>query len=912
MPPLAGDGPRALVNAAADGLFDNPTPSEGLRTSATRPVWRVPVILVSYSDSLITHSPAEFNTLLFDTSGAVPTGSAFDYYQWVSGGRLRLRGEVVATVTVPSDRYFYAQNNYGLNARESPNNIFGLVWEAIGQCQHNVNWSDYDLDHDGYVDMLWVVHAGVGGETSQDRNNLWSLTSRLTNAWRGGAMYITDDPVPGSINQKMRIDRFTILPELSAFHHGAISEIGVYCHEFGHALGLPDLYTPSLYGGAMDMGPGGWSLMSSGAYGDDNHHPEYPAHMGAWPLQFLGWDRTFRPTQDTTVVLEPIENGGSIMELWYQGESESEHFLVENRQALGFDVTAPAQGLIVYHVDDVTMTQRIPLNSINSGFPPGLRLVEADGRMDLAVSANRGEGSDVFTGESGHDRIDEATQPNTSTFYGTRSNVGISEIRPAGHEMRFKARVQAVGWRAPQDFTDPAFRPVDSYGEGRVTGVDRQGVAYWVTSENRDGTPQIFVRGGRGEWGPSLQVSASTRSARDPAIAVLPGGDLAIVWSDDRSGRAQLYYRSRIRGVWTAERQLLKLKGDCRSPAIGADARGGIAVAFQYSEGGEPQIRFMRFTYFSPFGQSVQVTTDAQRPGAPVVAMAPNGVSYVLWCERSASPQRIWFARSHPDSGIVGRYTLTYQQIIPQLGIDATVDRNGDLYVVWQTSGPGSNQIHLQRRSPNSSATPSPIDSIVDSRGYLVQNPVVAVDTALTVHIAYELYPTSAAEIRYLRGSLAEGWDAVPTRVDPAASGSATHPQLLPASKDELNVAFLEYLPDGPRAMIRRRFLGDAGGLSSVASPPARVDGRLRAGPNPLRAGRPLSLWYGAAHLPGRPVVEIFDLAGRRLAETPLFEGADGFTATVPASATRLWTTGVCFARVAGAPLETVRLIVIH
>src|SRR5438093_2633968 len=132
-----------------------------------------------------------------------------------------------------------------MNPTSTPNNTYGAVHDALVLCTQNVDWSRFDLDGDGYVDMLWLVHAGMGGETLINSNWLWSINSRLSGGWRGGSAFVTMQHIPGSTTQFYHLDRFSALPEISNIRPPARSEIGVYCHEFGHALGLPDLYDTS-------------------------------------------------------------------------------------------------------------------------------------------------------------------------------------------------------------------------------------------------------------------------------------------------------------------------------------------------------------------------------------------------------------------------------------------------------------------------------------------------------------------------------------------------------------------------------------------------------------------------------------------------------------------------------------------
>src|SRR5438093_2967735 len=91
MPPRWGAFPAPVRDAIAAGLLDLPAPASPDARAAARAaasgvprVWRVPVILTSYSDDPLVYAGADFNRTLFDTTGSTPTGSVYDYYQWAS------------------------------------------------------------------------------------------------------------------------------------------------------------------------------------------------------------------------------------------------------------------------------------------------------------------------------------------------------------------------------------------------------------------------------------------------------------------------------------------------------------------------------------------------------------------------------------------------------------------------------------------------------------------------------------------------------------------------------------------------------------------------------------------------------------------------------------------------------------
>ena len=85
--------------------------------------------------------------------------------------------------------------------------------------------------------------------------------------------------------------------------------------------------------------------------------------------------------------------------------------------------------------------------------------------------------------------------------------------------------------------------------------------------------------------------------------------------------------------MWSPERRLTDLPGDSRNPSLGVDRYGRIHLAWLYTEAASTQIRFMTFTYFSPFGMSLPVSGVTAVPDAPVVAVGPDGASRIFWSD---------------------------------------------------------------------------------------------------------------------------------------------------------------------------------------------------------------------------------------------------------------------------------------
>lgn len=913
VPPVWGPMPEIVRHAALSGAFAFPATSGPLPPPGTQTVWRIPVVLVSFSDSALVYTAQDFNATLFDTTGASPQGSIYDYYQWVSGGRIRVIPTIVAKITAPNTRAFYGNQTWGLDREETPNNDYGLVKDALNKCAAAVDWSPFDGNHDGVVDMLWVVHAGVGGEATIDRNNLWSIASLMTAYWLASQPYETQTPIGGGSSAHIMIDRFSILPELSAFSRGHLSEIGVYCHEFGHALGLPDLYDTQT-NGYPDVGPGNWSLMSTGVYGGDGISPQYPARPGAWCEQYLGWKTAITPASDTTVTLAPVEHGGSVVQLSFQGEPGLDHYLIENRRRENYDRTIPSDGLLLYRIIDAGVAQRLAINAVNAGPNPAITLVEGDGLRDLLDGTNRGDAGDPFPGASSRELIwDYGPGSTLRDLAGGVTNLAMFGFTPTDTSggLRVGVQVRAPGWQPVRDATDPTFAPIAAFGTARRLVLDGAGDLFTVGSESQAGHAQVVLRSRINEvWMPPITLSASSGDAQDPTIALLPGGDLAVVWSDTRDGHAHLFYRGRILGSWGAEQRLAAPPGESLNPAAGADARGGVEVTWlNITPGGAQEVVFTRFTYLSPFGQVLPVSAAGSRTSAPSIEVRPDGAAIVLWIDQGSSPQQIQFAHFHPDSGFSIPNRLVDPSGLQPLAVQAAIDGAGTMHAIWVMAGPGTNELHYQRRLSGMPAYPP--DTTLYSVGGTVQGPRLIVDSQGTAHITFQADVSGVGQIRYKRWLPAYGWDIGATQITLPGDPTASRPLLAARGPADVTVLYTSYLAGLPHFLERRRLFDVSPSLSAVPAPPPRARvARLTLAPNPVRPGDAIAIRYAGAGTNLR--VEIFDLAGRRIWSQALAGSAPRLGATLAPDVTRAWPGGVYFARVTGDLGPAARIVVLR
>jgi immune inhibitor A len=258
-----------------------------------------------------TYWAPDFNRAHFEKMINGPGESMADFYYKQSGGKYSVKGDVTDWVKVP-----YNEARYGYNWDDVPNpngyDDTDTAWpfiedtltawydsqRAAGKSSADIAaylskfdvWDRYDHDDDGnfnepdgYIDHFQAIHAGEGEEAgggAQGPDAIWS------HRW-----YVnqTEEGTTGPANNKLGgapigdtgfwVGDYTTEPENGG--------LGVFVHEYGHDLGLPDLYDTN--GG--DNGTGFWTVMSGGSWlnkGLDSIGTS-PGYMGPWEKLFLGW-----------------------------------------------------------------------------------------------------------------------------------------------------------------------------------------------------------------------------------------------------------------------------------------------------------------------------------------------------------------------------------------------------------------------------------------------------------------------------------------------------------------------------------------------------------------------------------------------------------------------------------------------
>ena len=290
------------------------------------------VILVEFKDLQFTiEDPnAAFTALLneqgYSTNQA--TGSARDYYYDNSHGLFEPIFDVYGPIRMENGYAYYGKNDLDGNDQH--------VEEAIlTGCQlldDEVDFSQYDNDGDGKVDLVFMYYAGKGENDGGGSTTIWP------HQWEVGVYGVELD---GKL-----IDSYACASELTG--RGGMCSIGTACHEFGHAMGLPDFYDTDYsqngYAGSLMT----FSTMDSGCYNNDGRTPPYFNIQERIQLGWLEEDVVQEFPASGTYTLPSVDENVAYKTFTDQ---PGEYFLYECRGSNGWDASLDAHGLLVYHVD---------------------------------------------------------------------------------------------------------------------------------------------------------------------------------------------------------------------------------------------------------------------------------------------------------------------------------------------------------------------------------------------------------------------------------------------------------------------------------------------------------------------------------------------------------------------------------
>jgi len=322
--------------AAAENLKGAPL-ALTIGSSGTR---KLAVILVEFPSSGLNTSGAYVMTQSDITGFNALFTSLASYYDDVSYGQLSLEVDFVTeegiTETLTGNETPFelprTMAYYGADTEDSLAQLIKDALNAAGAtASHSSSGGDYDA--------VMVAHAGYGNESTTQNGDIWSVFITWTVATQG-------------------FTEGTCVPAREA---GGLSSLGVICHEFGHQLGLVDLYKTD---GSNESIAGSWALMDSGAW---NGGGAAPCHIMNFNKIWLGWmsstelagNQTGRETYKYEI---PISTSVQIYKipLLSAPDPDKEYFLLSYHKKENWDASLPGEGLLIWHIDELKMEEPDP------------------------------------------------------------------------------------------------------------------------------------------------------------------------------------------------------------------------------------------------------------------------------------------------------------------------------------------------------------------------------------------------------------------------------------------------------------------------------------------------------------------------------------------------------------------------
>ena len=409
--------PAALRALSSRTLSAAPTPNGRSLNQASMPSegkLRLLAICIDYPNYPATYSVDDFLRLF---NGPNNGRSFSDYFKESSYGKLEVSVDVVGWVRATNNYQSYSHGTNGFSGARD------LVAEAIDAAEtRGVDFSEYDNNNDGNVDGVIVIHSGPGAEETGNDSYVWS------HRWAINSRYY----------DRRNVSDYMIQPELRSA--GRVN-IGIFCHEFGHLLGLPDLYDTDQENGT-NSGIGQWGLMGRGGWAGQE---ATPAGLSAWSKETLGWADVQDITGDYgAYTLRAASTTNAFFKI--STPQPNEYFLLENRQKTGVDAEIPGSGLAIWHIDSEKTTQYPDRNEVNGDTDrKGVDLEEADGRDELdELPAHRGDTGDLFPGSTENRAFSPEGYPNSDTYAASRgskhSGVDVQDVQLRNGTVSFTYR----------------------------------------------------------------------------------------------------------------------------------------------------------------------------------------------------------------------------------------------------------------------------------------------------------------------------------------------------------------------------------------------------------------------------------------------------------------------------------------
>ena len=366
---------------------------------------KVLVLMAEFADVSFTFSKHEIDSLL--NSSAVLTKTSKSAKSYSTGeevvmsklSTMRSYSSVAQYFNDCSDGLFKPQFDvYGPYTLSKNMSVYGagdndrmdlFIPEVCALANAEVDFSEYDQDGDGYVDLVYVIYAGYSANWTQNGDEcIWPKSGPSTGP----------STTYGKYDGKT-VSRYGVNGELLLFplSNGVkyLNGIGVFCHEFSHTMGLPDFYPASTYNSNVIFADWSkadydnqsleeWDLMDGG---ENNTNGCWPPMYSAFERELMGWIKLDTLNTPSDVTLTPLLHGGKAYRILNDNDpTGNEYWIVEavstDEKSEKWQQYLPGKGMLITHVNYNPNTFNIKYNNVNATKgKPGITIIPADGYL---------------------------------------------------------------------------------------------------------------------------------------------------------------------------------------------------------------------------------------------------------------------------------------------------------------------------------------------------------------------------------------------------------------------------------------------------------------------------------------------------------------------------------------------------
>ena len=334
---------------------------------------------------------ADKDVFITDEEPCLNYGSVNQYFADMSNNQFSPQFDIVGPVTVSRESAYYGKNGSGNDNNDQ--HYTDMIKEACKLVDDRVNFADYDSDNDGYVDLVYIIYAGYSESISGNSEDcLWPKSGTADKLGTYDGKTVCRFGINNELNET---------PEYTANRKDGklyINGIGLFCHEFSHCLGIPDLYPTTKPASTQNnQSPEYWDVMDMGCYGG-NGYGYCPIPYSPWEKSIMGWVQpTTLSAQAQQITLEPYDQASKALKIEADDKS-GEYLLLQNIRQEGWYKYVFGYGLLVWRIDyaDLEHVNLFDYPNNRSG-KPRVMIVPADAQV--INSANQGEGKEYSTND---------------------------------------------------------------------------------------------------------------------------------------------------------------------------------------------------------------------------------------------------------------------------------------------------------------------------------------------------------------------------------------------------------------------------------------------------------------------------------------------------------------------------------